>query len=712
MPPGTIAAVATLNDCDALNTCPRIASRVSSVLLRLCLVVGWSWLVPVSALAEPQPKPSPKGGAEQDRRPDPGSDLELIESTERSEDPLGLDDSTGKELDQAAARLPKPKPVVVLPSASQGAALSSIAGVREREHELRVRLDQGLAFVTLRSEVVSSAKHAAELAYRVPLPRTAVVTRVAACVVPPRTRAQATASAAECSEAAPEPHARSTGAPALTSVSAAPIEDERGRALSLQVSRVAPGGTLELHVTYVAEAKVVGGRVRFRVEPRGYDPNLASTTLQVEAPRLSDLAPGAELTVEAWTPLTLVASLPAKKALRADTTVSDGLARWSRQFEAQPPQPAELRPTWLWIDASPSMEGPARSRVSATLAALLAVLPESTDVRAFVFAARASELGHFRADEAPLVQLSDATLLDLDASTQLSSVIALARRDLLRVRPRVVVLSDGMFDTAPRERAALAGLSAAGIDTWLVALGDGEPTLADAFKHVVHAAPLAEAALHDNDLAPLEDALRSVAAKTVRGLSAGEQRSRERASSARVPLRAGAHWLAFWTARGRERTRWSTSPQATPSSPSSVAPVPVIAAMPYLDRAAPVVAADTGLPKESVLSMLRTQLVPQARACLRVDRKGRGDYAVGLAFHALFAQREIYQARVEGHIDPPLRACLEALLPRLRVPAFSGRIRVRYPIHTERTEEAPVVELEADTARQLERAFSPAPALP
>jgi hypothetical protein len=358
------------------------------------------------------------------------------------------------------------------------------------------------------------------------------------------------------------------------------------------------------------------------------------------------------------------------------------------------------------------MEGPARSRVSATLAALLAVLPESSDVRAFVFAARASELGRFRADEAPLVQLSDATLLDLDASTQLSSVIALARRDLLRVRPRVVVLSDGLFDTEPRERAALLSLEKAGVDTWLVALGDREPKLVDAFKHVVRAAPLAEAALHDNDLAPLEDALRSIAAKSVRGLSAGEQLSRERAPLARVPLRAGAHWLTYWTARDREQTRWSTSVRPLAPGPSAVGTAPVIAALPFLERPAPVVAADTGLPKESVLSMLRTQLVPQARACLRVDRKGRGEYQVGLTFHALFAEREIYQARVDGHIDAPLRACLEAILPKLRVPAFSGRIRVRYPIHTERAEEPPVIELAADTERQLERAFSPAPALP
>jgi hypothetical protein len=698
----------------------------------LCLVVGWSWLVSVHAQAQPQPKPSQKRGAEQDRRPDPGVELELIESTERSEDPLGIDDSTGKELDQAAARLPKPKPVVLLPAASQGAALSSIPGVRESAHELNVKLDQGLAFVSLRSVVVSTAKHAAELAYRVPLPNTGVVTRVAVCMVSASLAREQTArvdlpartpeprARTDCSEAAPEPHARAGSAATSSRVSATPIEDERGRALSLRISQLAPGGTLELHVAYVAEAKIVGGRVRFRVEPRGYDPNLANTQLHVEAPRLSDLSPGAELTVEPWTALALTASLAAKKSLRADTSASDGRATWSRHFEALPPQPAELRPTWLWIDASPSMEGPARSRVSATLAALLAVLPESTDVRAFVFAARASELGRFRADEAPLVQLSDATLLDLDAATQLSSVIALARRDLLRVRPRVVVLSDGLFDTEPRERAAMLGLSKAGLDTWLVTLGDGEPTLADAFEHVLRVAPLAEAALHDNDLAPLEDALRSIAAKAVRGLVAGEQLSRERAPEVRVPLRAGAHWLAYWTARDREQTRWSTPARVPPPSTSQEAPTlrsrteatPAIAALPYLDRPAPVALADTGLPKESVLSMLRTQLVPQARACLRVDRKGRGDYAVGLAFHALFAEREIYQARVEGHIDATLRACLEAILPKLRVPAFSGRIRVRYPIHTERVEEPPVIELESATERQLERAFSPAPALP
>ena len=685
---------------------------MSSVLLRLCLLVGWCWLGPLGphgALAQPAPKPEPKRGSEQDRRPDPGAELELIESTERSEDPLGIDDSTGKELDQAAARLPRPKPVVVLPVASQGAALSSIAGVRESAHELTVKLDQGLAFVTERITFVSTAKYAAELAYRVPLAPSAVITGIAACV------------AKECSEAAPDPrspaerarfappHARASTETRGPSLLAVPIEDERGRALALRGAQIAPGGALELSLTYVTEAKIVGGRARFRVEPRGYDPNLANTTLHVQAPQLADLQPGPELTLEPWSALELTASLPAKKSLRADTSVSEGMASWSRHFEASPREPAELRPTWLWIDASPSMEGPARSRVSATLAALLSVLPEATDVRALAFAARAHELGRFRADEAPLVPLSDATLLDLDAATQLSAAVALTQHDLGRVRPRVVVISDGLFDAAPRERDALLGLRKLGSETWLIALGDGEPRLTDAFKHVLRVAPLAEAALHGSELGPLEDALRCVAARTVRGpLKAGEQETRERAPKGRPPLRAGASWLVYWTQRDQPPTRWSTAPRAASASSSS-AP---IAALPYLDRPKPTAHVDTGLPKESVLSMLRTQLVPQARACLRVDRKGRGDYAVGLAFHALFAQREVYEARVEGHIDAPLRSCLMAILPKLRVPAFTGRIRVRYPIYTERVEESPVIELEPDTERQLERAFSPGRALP
>lgn len=671
---------------------------MSSVPLRFFALATSLCLVWVASSARADKTPENRDRT----RPDPSAELDLIESTERSEDPLGIDESTGKDLDQAAARIPRPKSTVILPTASQGAALSAIAGVREARHALTVKLAQGLAFVDVQLALVSTAKHAAEVAYRLPLPTTGVVTRVCACI------------GKLCSEAAHEPALAITpvGAP---SIDARPIEDERGRALSLRVSPLAAGGKLELTVSYVAEAAVRGGRARFDIEARGYDPNLASTELRVEAPRRWLPEPDRALTLEPWTPYEVTASLPSEQrslaasalaaraeGLRSSTQVACGTGACTRTFESSARAPAELRSTWLWIDASPSMEGPARSRVSAVIAALLGVLPEATDVRAFAFAARASELGRFRARDAPLLQLADATMLELDAATLPSAAIALAGADLLRARPRLLVVSDGLFDATAHERAALLTLKKQGIELTLIALGDKPPRLLEAFTRVLHVATLAEASLHGAQLGPLEDALRGITAPSSRGLKAGEQRVREKRPERRWTPRPNSPWLSFWMARDRPSQFVAEAPTTSAS----------IAAVAYrsVERAAP--PEDTGLPKESVLTMLRTQLVPQARACLRTDRKGRGDYAVGLAFHALFAEREVYDARVEGNIARPLRACLMAILPRLRVPLFSGRIRVRYPIYTEREAEPPMIELEPELGRQLERAFSPAPALP
>jgi hypothetical protein len=59
--------------------------------------------------------------------------------------------------------------------------------------------------------------------------------------------------------------------------------------------------------------------------------------------------------------------------------------------------------------------------------------------------------------------------------------------------------------------------------------------------------------------------------------------------------------------------------------------------------------------------------------------------------------------RIEGRIPEVLRGCLADVVGRLRIPAFSGRIRVRYPIHTEREPEPPVIELEGEALEQVER---------
>jgi hypothetical protein len=631
--------------------------------------------------------------------PDPGRDLELIESTERSEDPLGLDESTGKELDRAASRIPKAKPVVILPSASRGAALSSIAGVRESAHAVTVRLEQGLAFVKLRLSFVSTAKHAAEIAYRLPLPTSAVVTRLARC------EKLVCHAARPMLDEATEARAHGHESPQKqASIVATPIVDGQGRALALRLVPIAAQGVLSVEVEYVAEAPWRDGRARFRLEPRGYDPNLAPTVLHVEAPRMTGLKPAGEQQADAWTALEVSASLPdAAPPLVQNTSAPCGAGRCTRRFSALARAAPTLRPTWLFIDASPSMEGPARSRMSSVLAALLTVLPEATDVRALAFAARASELGRFSAGTAPLLQLSDATMLDLDAATLPSAALSLTRAEVARQKPRIVVLSDGLFDTSAREREALASARRQGAETWLLLLGEPPARLAETFSHVVELAALSDSVAHAEDLSALEDALRVVAAKgRSDGQRAGAQRVLERRPARPWVLSADSHWLSYWMRRDGIEPSFRTAPSDSA----------FIAALPYESVAPPAPVADTGLPKESVLSMLRTQLVPQARACLRTDRKGRADYAVGLAFHALFAQREVYEGRVEGSVPRALRACLEAILPRLRVPAFSGGIRIRYPIYTEREAEPPVIELEPELGKQLERAFSPARALP
>src|SRR5690606_35557948 len=111
----------------------------------------------------------------------------------------------------------------------------------------------------------------------------------------------------------------------------------------------------------------------------------------------------------------------------------------------------------------------------AVLAALLSRLPPHTPMRAFAFAARAEPLGSFTAEQASLSALSQATLRDLGAATRLSHVLDRTARELASERPRVFILSDGLFDADPREVRALETARRKGADLWLIDVGDGAP---------------------------------------------------------------------------------------------------------------------------------------------------------------------------------------------------------------------------------------------
>lgn len=621
--------------------------------------------------------------------PDPSRELELLESTERNEDPLALDESTGSDLDRAAARLPKPVQQVSLPTARTGAVLSAVDGVREQRHTVAVRLDDGLAFVDVQLRFVSTAKHAAELAYRLPLPDGARVTRVALC------------HGDSCAEAAPA-GSRERAADACMRLTATPIADARGRALALQLAPIAAGAGATVRVALVAPAPLRGGRVHFSLPPRGEDPRIAPAEVKVSSRSLGALQPGSALESDPAYPLVLSASRPRTGPTRTTERAKCGVQPCQRTVESVPLAPPDARTTWLWIDASPSMEGPARSRVDAVLTTLLSELPAQTLVRAFAFGATASELGAYRADQAPLAALADATAQQLGAATHPSSVFVRVQKELARVRPRIVLISDGQFDATSRERDALRAARARGAALWLLHVGDAPPRFAELFRSgdaVLSVGELADRALRTGDLAPLADAVRAIAmpaGRLPRGLTPGEQRVREVRPARPFVPRLGASWLSHWLARESPAPSWSITASTR---------VDAIAAPPFASVATKPREASTSMPKESVLSMLRSQLVPRARACLRTDRKGRADYAVALTFHALFAQREVFESRIEGNVPAALRGCLDALLPSLTVPAFSGRIRVRYPIHTEREALPPVIELEPEVAEQLERTF-------
>jgi hypothetical protein len=623
-----------------------------------------------------------------DTLPNPDAELRLIETTERDEDPLGLDESTGKGLDEAANKLEQKRREPVLPSASRGEILTSIERVVESAHEVDISLEQGLAFVRANVRISSSSPYHADVAYRLALPERAVVTGVRLC----RAKVCHEAQAYFALLSSPEPRA---GSPF---VRAQVIRDARGPALSLLLSSATREQPLELTVSYVAEAPVHAGRARFVLPARGRDPHAAASHVRVSSKYAATLEPAEAVDVDAFFDLPISATLRDKAPVqRAVTQAPCGRSRCTRQFAVLPSRAPSEAPVWLLLDASPSMEGPARARLDMALAALLAALPEHTEVRAFAFAARARELGSYRAATAPLSTLSEGATQDLGPGTRPSSLLALLPHDAAASHARLVLLSDARFDPSPREHQALATLARRGSELWLVALG-GAPSPHDGVftssgGGVLTVSALADAALRSGNLEALSEALAVIASTRVQGLRAGEETVREMRPAKLDSL--PTHWLAHWLRRDLPQPSWITGDSQRDEA--------AIAAPTFQDAPAPAPSADTGMPAQSVLNMLRTQLLPKARACLRSDRKGRGDYAVQVTFHALFAQREISDVRIEGKIQEALRSCLEGVLSELRVPAFSGRIRVRYPIHTEREPDPPVIQLEPDVAAQVER---------
>lgn len=662
------------------------------VKLRVLMRGMWFWLgsLPTLSTAYATPPAAPAGDT---------FSLSVIEATERGEDPLGLDLSTGKALDEAAEQVVSAPPP--LPNATLGGTLSSLSQVRETSHELAIEVAHGLARVRVRLAWVSAAKHRAEVSYRLAVPKGAIVSHVSAC-----------RDASTCLKAQPlrasgdEPYARFRAAlpqatPAGSALYAELLHEARNDALALRMLSLAPSERAVIEVEYVLEAQVRGGHVFLEMPARGEDPRIAQdATVRIRADDfVQDFA--SEFTQDAARSFTLKLTQKTDKPLYESVVRARcGNTLCTRQHRVARSAALPTRPTWIWIDASPSMEGPARSRADSVLAALLSILPGETPISAHAFAARAALLGHFRADAVALSQLSDATQLDLDAATQLAPLVSATETKIAREKPRVLILSDGAFDSTEVERRALRRASEQGAELWLLALGDRVPVSLGPMLHTLSLATAAQRALSRGDLHELSAQLNMALSREAQtGLRHGEESVRETRPRAPYPLAADSPWLAFWLARDEATPVWFASLGSHAGAS--------IAAPPYLAADAPEsLAPVTGMPAESVLEMLRNQLVPKARACLRSDRKGRADYAVNLSFRAFFQQREVSEMGIDGPVPEPLRKCLLDLLPKLRVPAFSGGVRVRYPIHTDRAPVPPIIELTPEMRESVQRVLT------
>jgi hypothetical protein len=109
-----------------------------------------------------------------------------------------------------------------------------------------------------------------------------------------------------------------------------------------------------------------------------------------------------------------------------------------------------------------------------------------------------------------------------------------------------------------------------------------------------------------------------------------------------------------------------------------------------------------GMPSEPLLAMLRSRIIPVARACFRRDRAGRPNYSKKAVFRFQLSEREVTSADIEGSVSRKLRACLLTAVDTLDVPSFSGSVIVRYPLITEAEPLPHQIELTPETAKQID----------
>lgn len=667
------------------------------------------------------------------------------------DDPIGIDRTDRLETvapTRTDEEVEAPIPVV------HGEVLSAIAGVREEDHSVDVTLTHGLALVEVAMRFVSSARHAAEVGYRIAVPEGARLLRLEVCNAQGCREGLVDASAglgpyddavrSRSPEAEPLPVAHAAIDAGVLRIRAAPVQREgRPRGGRASLGRTPAGdGPLTVRVAWWVPAPVRGGRVRFTIPARGRDLRAAPAMIRVRSEELSRGSvagvDAVERAVERQSSqdAEITARLEGAPPVAYDVVRARcGAEPCSRVRAVAAPAPARPLDVVLLIDASPSTEGQTRGRMGSVLAALLATMPSGSRVRAAVFAARAEAvIAEPRAStEVSVAELTSALDRELGSATRFDAAWELIRRwnaDL------IVIVGDGGLTSGEASTRAFAQAR-----TELASLNIADRPSTRALREamgarmIVDAGPEAARAASDHGVDALEERLRPLFASVVvanvrvRGVNLGPLRAGEEVvweGTGRISI-AGASSIELAHTLG-DPVRLAAVASASIGAPGSCARAESASAAVSRDvrlalveprRCDPAPVAQvrepstrierlarhgdrSGLPAQSLLEMLRQRIVPIARGCFRDDRAGRAAYSARATFEFRLADREVVAADVRGRMSGELRECLLRAAFALDIPRFDGAIDVRYPVHTAAQLAPPTLTLAPDIASAVD----------
>lgn len=357
---------------------------------------------------------------------DSGSVEDILPLANDPNDPIGLEHDPG--FDRAAASTKQPaKAAAITPedrarygptpppfAAKSGEALTAVPSVTEHSHRVNLELYAGLALLEAELSFENSADKPAEIEYRLAVPEDAALAGLDACnargcrsgvLAPPTERGAAYDDAIRAR--GPKPLAQQ-----LPLAHAYKARDARGVALMVRAAAVEKDLPLTVRIRYATAAPVHGGVAHVRLPARGMDPRAAPLELSLRASDLAAVSSGVNtltqggpaIKTEAWQPIEIHANAGGSPT-RSVWQFPCGSQQCARAYVSTPQRTAAAADLILAIDASPSTEGAARSRMVQAITAILARAPQGTRVRALRFASRVETLIGERKDAAQ-VQLS------------------------------------------------------------------------------------------------------------------------------------------------------------------------------------------------------------------------------------------------------------------------------------------------------------------